>query len=155
MPERCVDYYDGRDGAPNSLAIGTVTTGAAGSAASATITGTAPSQTLNLTIPKGDAGASASVTKPAVVSALADATADNLGITLQPGPTDAATFALFSTRDRPGNVRWYVDASGTMFQKTSAGKTRMKITTDGEITQYRGDGTTPAFRVYSSGRLVL
>lgn len=46
----------GPTGPANSLAIGTVTTGAAGSSASATITGTAPSQTLDLTIPKGDQG---------------------------------------------------------------------------------------------------
>ena len=40
----------------NELSIGTVTTGEAGSQASGTITGNAPSQTLNLTIPKGDKG---------------------------------------------------------------------------------------------------
>jgi len=43
-------------GPANSLAIGSVTTGAAGSSASASITGTAPSQTLNLTIPRGNTG---------------------------------------------------------------------------------------------------
>lgn len=42
---------------PNTLSIGTVTTGEAGSQANATITGDAPNQTLNLTIPKGDTGA--------------------------------------------------------------------------------------------------
>ena len=47
----------GPAGPPNALAIGTVTTGAAGSSASATITGDAPSQTLNLTIPTGATGA--------------------------------------------------------------------------------------------------
>ena len=47
----------GDTGPANSLAIGTVTTGAAGASASATITGTAPTQTLNLTIPRGTAGA--------------------------------------------------------------------------------------------------
>lgn len=46
----------GETGATNSLSIGTVTTGEAGSQASATITGDAPNQTLNLTIPKGDKG---------------------------------------------------------------------------------------------------
>lgn len=44
-------------GPANSLAIGSVTTGAAGSSASATITGTAPSQTLDLVIPRGNTGA--------------------------------------------------------------------------------------------------
>ena len=46
----------GATGPANSLAIGAVSTGAAGSNASATITGTAPSQTLDLTIPRGDKG---------------------------------------------------------------------------------------------------
>ena len=46
----------GAAGPANSLAIGTVTTGAAGSSASASITGTAPAQTLDLTIPRGSTG---------------------------------------------------------------------------------------------------
>lgn len=46
----------GDPGPANTLTLGTVTTGAAGSQASATITGTAPNQTLNLTIPRGDQG---------------------------------------------------------------------------------------------------
>ena len=46
----------------SSLAIGTVTTLAAGSAATATITGLAPSQTLDLGIPTGPAGSAATVT---------------------------------------------------------------------------------------------
>lgn len=44
-------------GPPNELAIGTVTTGEPGSAAAASITGTAPEQVLNLTIPAGATGA--------------------------------------------------------------------------------------------------
>ena len=47
----------GDTGPANTLAIGTVTTGAAGSSADATITGDAPNQTLNLTIPTGATGA--------------------------------------------------------------------------------------------------
>lgn len=46
----------GDTGPANSLSIGTVTTGAAGSDASATITGDAPTQILNFTIPRGDTG---------------------------------------------------------------------------------------------------
>ena len=44
---------DGDPGPPNSLAVGTVTPG---TVAGAEITGTAPAQTLNLTLPKGDKG---------------------------------------------------------------------------------------------------
>ena len=46
----------GDKGDPNTLSIGSVTTGASGTSASATITGTAPNQVLNLVIPKGDIG---------------------------------------------------------------------------------------------------
>ncbi len=51
---------EGATGPANSLAIGTVTTLSAGSNATASITGTAPSQTLNLGIPQGAAGSGGS-----------------------------------------------------------------------------------------------
>lgn len=46
----------GATGPANVLSIGTVTTGSPGSSAAASITGTSPSQTLNLTIPTGQTG---------------------------------------------------------------------------------------------------
>ena len=49
----------GVDGETPTIAIGTVTTGAPGSEASATITGTAPNYVLNLTIPQGPTGPAA------------------------------------------------------------------------------------------------
>ena len=60
---------NGKDGQPNTLKIGTVSSG---TTASATITGTAPNQTLNLTLPKGDkgdAGTNATTTATATSSA--------------------------------------------------------------------------------------
>ena len=48
-----VNGTNGEDGPPNVLTIGTVVGGAT---ASATITGTSPSQVLNLVLPKGDPG---------------------------------------------------------------------------------------------------
>lgn len=47
----------GPAGPANALSVGTVTTGAAGSNAAVTITGASPNQTINLTIPRGDQGA--------------------------------------------------------------------------------------------------
>lgn len=58
----------GATGPANTLSIGTVTTGAAGSSASATITGTAPTQTLSLTIPRGDTGATGAGTGDALTA---------------------------------------------------------------------------------------
>jgi hypothetical protein len=66
-----------------SLAIGTVTTGAAGSSASATLTGDAPDYTLNLTIPRGNTGLSGNGTGDVVGPASATAN----GIVLFDGTT--------------------------------------------------------------------
>lgn len=57
-PTMRLKFRTGLQGPPNVLSIGTVTTGAPGSSASATLTGTSPAQTLSLTIPRGDVGAS-------------------------------------------------------------------------------------------------
>lgn len=46
----------GEDGLTPTITIGTVTTGAPGTDAEATITGTAPNFVLNLTIPQGEPG---------------------------------------------------------------------------------------------------
>ena len=53
------DGTDGIDGETPVITIGTVTTGEPGSAAEATITGTAPNFVLNLTIPQGPTGPAA------------------------------------------------------------------------------------------------
>jgi hypothetical protein len=68
----------GPAGPANSLTVGTITTGAAGSSASATITGTAPNQTLNLTIPRGDAGTAGVSWQPVPMSPSATGTAGQI-----------------------------------------------------------------------------
>ena len=55
-PKGDTGYDSTVPGPPNVLAVGTVTTGAAGTSAAATITGASPVQTLNLTIPRGNTG---------------------------------------------------------------------------------------------------
>lgn len=60
----------GPAGPANTLVIGSVTTSAPGSSAEATITGTAPNQTLNLVLPRGEQGPAGSGGS-AVVSVLA------------------------------------------------------------------------------------
>lgn len=64
------DGAPGKDGVTPDIKIGTVTTLPAGSAATASMGGTAAQPTLNLGIPKGPAGDNANITKDAVVGAL-------------------------------------------------------------------------------------
>ncbi len=58
----------GDTGPANELTIGTVMTGTPGSSASATITGTPPTQVLDLVIPRGDTGATGPVAPDATTS---------------------------------------------------------------------------------------
>lgn len=51
-----IDGEDGSTGPANTLTKGTITTGAPGTPADISITGTAPNQVLNMTIPEGDPG---------------------------------------------------------------------------------------------------
>ena len=61
---------DGADGATPNITIGTVTTGSAGSSASATITGTTPNLTLNMTIPRGAKGETGANGKDGLTTAI-------------------------------------------------------------------------------------
>lgn len=81
----------GDTGPANTLTMGTVTTGPAGSSASATITGTAPNQTLNLVIPKGDKGdtGTAATITVGTVTALAAGSAPTV---VNAGTSGAAVF---------------------------------------------------------------
>ena len=81
----------GPTGPANSLSIGTVTSSGT---ASATITGTAPTQTLNLVLPKGDTGATGATgpTGPSGATGLTGATGSTgptgaTGLTGATGPT--------------------------------------------------------------------
>jgi hypothetical protein len=69
-----VNGKPGPEGPANVLSIGTVSTAATGTAASASITGTSPTQTLNLVLPRG-AGGSNSLIKTAVEPAGANCSA--------------------------------------------------------------------------------
>ncbi len=80
----------GAVGPASTLAIGTVLTGAAGSSAVATISGTAPSQTLSLTIPRGETGATGSVGATGEVGPTGPANSLAIG-TVASGSTASAT----------------------------------------------------------------
>lgn len=82
-------------GPPNTLAIGTVTNGGA---AAATITGAAPSQTLNLTLPQGPPGDAATIAVGTVTTGAAGSSV----IVNNSGTSGAAVFDFTIPRGDPG-----------------------------------------------------
>lgn len=152
--QACVDVFDGAQGIQgpagpaNALTIGTVTTGDPGSSAFANISGTAPNQVLSLTIPRGDQGPPGIGTR-ADVTNLLDDPSDTM-VSLQPA-SNGVPIALTGYRDYQGNVLIYLDSLGSQYFK-AAGVNRIKLTNDGTLTTYRGDGSTLAFRTYSGGQ---
>lgn len=94
------------------LTVGTVTTGAAGSSAAVTITGTPDAPVLNFTIPKGDTGATGSL---AGLSATAPITYTNNTIALADvSPSPAGTYG--SSTQIPAIT---VDAKGRVTSVTT------------------------------------
>lgn len=93
------DGAPGKDGVTPDIKIGTVTTLPAGSAATASMGGTAAQPTLNLGIPKGADGANANVTKDAVVGALgfAPISADDVPVKSVNGATGATKSTFYVT----------------------------------------------------------
>jgi|GEM_PF-6460427 len=99
--------YDGLDGPPNVLTIGTVQTGSYDTPAAATITGTSPSQVLNLTLPVGAAGPANSLSigtvvagsygTPAAATITGIPPAQTLSLTLPMGASGPATTLTIGT----------------------------------------------------------
>ena len=98
------DGAPGKDGVTPDIKIGTVTTLPAGSAATASMGGTAAQPTLNLGIPKGADGGNANVTKDAVVGAL--------GFT----PISADDVPVKSVNGQTGEAKtnWYFNVTGSV-----------------------------------------
>jgi len=112
----------GDPGPANTLSIGTVTTGAPGSSAAASITGTAPAQTLNFVIPQGPQGTAGPASLPALN--LTDCTAydgspSRIMISVAPDgtvsfkcPSAAPKFVFISSKAYNGNLGGLTGADG-------------------------------------------
>lgn len=120
-------------GPANSLVIGSVTTGAAGSSASASITGTAPAQTLNLTIPRGNTGVqgdtgpqgAAGAAATIAVGTVTTLTAGSSATVANAGTSAAAVFNFGIPRGADGAD----GADGSLFATTSTTSTTLSTGT--------------------------
>ena len=145
----------GDTGPATSLQIGTVTTGAVGSNATATITGTAPDQTLDLTLPRGTSGAStaaqitdATAAGRALLTA-ADAAAQRAALGVQQSLAGTGSPLGVVTPSRAGII--YVDTAATngARQWISTGTNNTSwVVTDGDtgwrdLQTYLVNGATP------------
>ena len=118
--EKAVDT-PGRVGPPNVLKIGTVTSGAT---AKAEVTGTAPEQTLNLTLPKGDTGAPAKITVGTVTTLAAgqQATAS------LSGTAPNFTLSLGLPQGAAGSTAWSaIQGKPTTFPPDTHGHTTSQV----------------------------
>ena len=124
-----LDEIKGAKGDPNTLSIGTVQ---GGTNAGATITGTAPNQTLNLTLPKGDTGTkgdkgdkgdvgpantlSIGTVKSGETSGASitgEAPNQTLNLTLEKGDTGNSGVYVGSEEPTDPNVKVWIDVTGS------------------------------------------
>ena len=106
------------------LSIGTVTTGAAGTNASASISGTSPNFKLNLTIPRGNTGAT--------------------GATGPQGPSGTYTGPL-----KPTSSYWKAIPSGITFFTLPSGGTWAYVALDSNSSKFTGIGVAAGGTVLS------
>lgn len=129
----------GDPGVANSLSIGTVTQGAA----AATITGTAPNQTLSLTLPKGDPGPANTLTIGTVATGAAGSSASATVTGYAPNQT----LNLAIPKGDPGAA-----GSPTAYELRGSGSPYGSVTPASAGIYYTDTaGTTGALRWMSTG----
>ncbi len=107
-------------GAVNTLSIGTITPGAAGSPAEATITGAAPAQVLSLTIPQGIAGTVDGVAAAAASAAAAATDATNAANSATAAANSASTATTEAT-DAANSATAAANSASTIPAPSAAG----------------------------------
>lgn len=148
---------DGNTGPANALSIGTVTSGAT---ADATITGTSPTQTLNLVLPKGDQGlpgtngvdgSAATITVGTVTTGAPGSSATVTNV----GTTSAAVFDFSIPRGADGSGSGDVigSASSTTNNVALFADTSGKLLKDGGTLGTAAFSASTAFATAAQGTL--
>lgn len=152
-----VPGQDGADGAPGqaaTIAVGTVTTGAAGSSATVTNSGTSSAAVFDFTIPKGDTGAAGSPGTPGAAATISvgSTTTGNAGTSASvtnSGTSSAAVLDFVIPRGDTGATGATGPAGADGFSPTATvtqntGSATISITDkNGTTTATVYDGTTP------------
>jgi len=160
----------GPAGPAEALSIGTVTTGAAGSSASVTVTGTPPSQVLNFTIPAGATGpqgpagsqglqgpAGPAETQTSILTKLSTAT-NGAVLSLQQASGEATGAPKLEVLNSTGTPQFVATAGGNVGFGTSNPLSPLHVVGT-QTTAYRGltvaqqnDGPQAAIVVYMKSR---
>jgi hypothetical protein len=147
----------GDTGPANTLTIGTVSTGVAGSSAAASVTGTAPNQTLNLTIPTGAAGSTGN-TGPANTLVIGTVSTGAAGSSASATITGSAPNQTLNLTIPTGPVgsNGSNGTNGVTYTTTSTSSTSQTVGTGSKTFTIVGVNGTPNYqinqlvRVYSS-----
>src|SRR5574337_656478 len=104
--------FRGPDGTAATVAVGTVTTGVAGSSAAVSNSGTSSAATFNFTIPRGDAGTNGNDGAAATIAVgtVSTGAAGSSATVTNSGSSNAATFDFSIPRGADGTrgTQWYI-----------------------------------------------
>jgi hypothetical protein len=146
----------GATGPANTLTVGDVVTGAPGSSAAAAITGAAPNQELDLTIPRGDVGAKGDKGDPG------DLTPTSAAAATGSSTIDAATVGITRVRTLTQNLVWSMgsnpaaDKAGTftVVLKQAASGGPYTVTWPAAL-EWAGDALPPAMPTVANAELIV
>jgi hypothetical protein len=143
---------NGADGTAATVAVGTVTALPYGTAPYVNNTGSSLAAILDFGLMTGQPGSAGSPDNQSQILAKIATPTDGAKLTVQQGATEAGTASKIEVRDAEGNVTNYTSGNGTITVRKGGNTTWVYDTVTQSMVMYRGNGTTAAYRVYSTGK---